>query len=140
MTRFLACLVLLFLPFAVIAQSNVIATVPISFQRGQIMVPATVNGSDSLNFLLDTGFSMTMLRPDLAEKLGLRRVGEIVVEGIAGDERAATFEGATFDLGAARYSPRRIGAMAGSRRRRDGIIGSGLFRQYVVAIDLGTKQ
>jgi hypothetical protein len=81
-----------------------------------------------------------MLRPDIAEKLQLRRVGEITVQGIAGEERVATYEGAVFDIGGATFSPRRIGGMAGTRRKRDGIIGSGLFRQYVVEMDVASNR
>jgi hypothetical protein len=121
------------------AETNVVATVPITLQRGQIMVQARVNDSAPLSFMLDTGFSMTMLRPDLAERLKLTRVGQITVEGIAGEERAATYEGAVFDIGGAAYAPRRVGAMASARRRRDGIIGSGLFRQYVLCVDVAAK-
>ena len=117
------------------AATNAVATVPITFRGAQVMLPASVNGSDRLIFMLDTGFSMTMIRPDLAGALNLRRVGEITVVGIAGEDKASTFEGAIFDIGGARYSTRRLGAMQPTRRRRDGIIGSGLFRQYVVAID-----
>ncbi len=121
------------------ADSNIIATVPITLQRGQIMVPAQVNDSEPLSFMLDTGFSMTMLRPELAAKLKLTRVGEITVEGIAGEERTGTYEGAVFNMGGAAYAPRRVGGMTSTRRRRDGIIGSGLFRQYVLCVDVGAK-
>jgi len=117
-----------------------LATIPITFARGQIMLPARVNGSEPLSFLLDTGFSMTMLRPDLAQTLQLRRAGEITVEGIAGEERAPTYDGAVFDIGGARYAPWLVGAMQGTRRRRDGIIGSGLFRQYVIVVDIAARQ
>ena len=107
------------------------------------MVPATLNGSNGLSFMLDTGFSMTMIHPDLPEPLKLQRVGEITIIGIAGDEKAPTYEGAVFEIGGAKYAPRRLAALtsdANRRRRRDGIIGSGLFRQYVVEIDFARKQ
>lgn len=104
------------------------------------MIQARVNESEPLTFLLDTGYSMTMLKRDLAESLQLRRVGEIIVEGIAGEERAPTYSGAVLDVGGARYSAYRVGAMPATRRRRDGIIGSGLFRQYVVLVDAPEKR
>lgn len=121
------------------AESNVIAVIPITQQRSQIMVPARVNGSEPLSFMLDTGFSMTMLRRELADRFQLPRVGEITVQGIAGEERAPMFEGARFDVGGAEYAPRRVGAMPATRRKRDGIIGAGLFRQYVLRVDLAHK-
>jgi predicted aspartyl protease len=121
------------------AESNVIAVIPITQQRSQIMVPVRVNGSEPLAFMLDTGFSMTMLRRELAEKFELPRTGEITVQGIAGEERAPTYERARFDLGGAAYAPRRVGAMPATRRKRDGILGAGLFRQYVLRVDLAEK-
>jgi predicted aspartyl protease len=120
-----------------------LTTVPVVTARDRIMVPVSVNGSNGLSFMLDTGFSSTMIHPDLPGPLNLRRVGEIDIIGIAGEEKAPTYEGAVFDIGGARYAPRRVAALtsdAGRRRRRDGIIGSGLFRQYVVEIDFARKQ
>jgi hypothetical protein len=105
-----------------------------------MMITARVNDTGPHSFLLDTGYSMTMLRRDLAETLRLRRAGEITVEGIAGEERAPTYEGAVFDIGGAHYTAYRVGAMPATRRRRDGIIGSGLFRQYVVVTDTADRQ
>ncbi len=106
------------------------------------MVPVSLNGTNKLSFLLDTGYTMTMVHPELVEMLQLRRAGEITINGIAGEERAPTYEGAAFELGAAKYSPRRVGAARDgvSRRRRDGILGSGVFRQFVVAIDFQRAQ
>ena len=119
-----------------------LATIPINTARDRVMVPLTLNGSNGLSFKLDTGFSMTMIHPELAASLNLRRAGEITIMGIAGEERAPTYEGTVIELGGAKYEPRRVAALAldGSRRRRDGILGSGLFRQFVVEIDFGGKR
>lgn len=117
--------------------------VPINTARDRIMVPATLNGTGGLSFMLDSGFSMTMVHPELPEQLKLRRAGEITIIGIAGDEKAPTFEGAVFDVGGQKYQPRRVGSLtsdANRRRRRDGILGSGLFRQFVVELDFARKQ
>jgi predicted aspartyl protease len=120
-----------------------VARISISTARDRVMVPVSLNGSNSFSFMLDTGFSMTMVHPELAEPLKLRRVGEITVEGIAGEEKAPTYEGAVFKIGDATYEPRRVAALASDgnrRRRRDGILGSGVFRQFVVEIDLARKR
>jgi predicted aspartyl protease len=93
--------------------------------------------------MLDTGFTMTMIHPSLAEALQLRSNGEITIAGIAGDERAPTYEGAVFEIGDVKYEPRRVATLSSDsnrRRRRDGIIGSGLFRQFVVEIDFARKE
>lgn len=111
---------------------------PIEFRRGSLFVPANVNGSNLLSFKLDTGFGVTTIHPDLVGKLQLKRAGSITIVGIAGEERADTYEGATFDFRGSIYSPRRVTVLpseAQSRRRRDGILGAGFFRRFVVEID-----
>ena len=118
-----------------------LVTIPINTARDRVMVPLTLNGSN-VALKLDTGFSMTMLHPDLAAALGLRRAGEITIMGIAGEERSPTYEGATLDLGGVKYEPRRVAALSPNATRRpiNGILGSGLFRQFVVEIDFPGKQ
>lgn len=134
------CLMGTFLACAEEPSARPVASVPLTLNHRLVMVPARVNDSGPYSFLLDTGYTMTMLRRDVAEKLGLARAGSVIVQGIAGETREPTFSGAMIDFGGAPFNPRRIGAMPDSRRRRDGIIGSGLFRQYVVAIDPAAKK
>ena len=139
---FLLALELVGFVFTARPTNNPIAVLPIAVGRDRVMVPVSLNGTDNLSFLLDTGYTMTMVHPELVEMLQLRRSGEVTISGIAGEERAPTYEGAVFQLGDAKYSPRRVGAARDgvSRRRRDGILGSSLFRQFVVAIDFQRAQ
>lgn len=113
--------------------------VPIEFRQGSLYVRAQVNGSNSLSFKLDTGFGVTTVHPDLVEKLQLRRVGNMTIMGIAGDERAETYSGANFDFGGMTYAPRRITVIPSDgqkrRRGRDGVLGVGFFRRFVVEIN-----
>ena len=113
--------------------------VPFEIRRGHIMVPARVNRSASLSLLLDTGYSMTMLDSDHAAAFSLRRVGRITIVGIAGEEPANVFEGPSFDFSGATWQPRRVASFPADRetrsRRRDGILGSGFFKRFVVEID-----
>lgn len=119
-------------------------SLPFEFVSGRILVPIRVNGSDPLSLMLDTGYSINMLSGEVADKLGLKRAGQITMVGIAGEEKADLFEGATYDLPGATYSPRRVAALpAGYQRRwrkRDGILGAGFFRRFVVEIDPATKK
>lgn len=112
--------------------------IPFKFRRGHIMIPARVNGSAPLSFVLDTGYGITMLNPDNAETLQLRRVGQMTIDGIAGEETAAVFAGATFDFAGAIYAPPRVAALPSDRERRaryrDGVLGHGFFRRFVVEI------
>ena len=112
--------------------------ISIESAHGRIMIPAKVNGSKPLSFLIDTGFGINTIHPDLVEALGLKRAGQVTIRGIAGEEKAPTYGGMVFDLGGALYSPRRVASLpseAQTRRRRDGILGAGFFRRFVVEID-----
>jgi len=107
------------------------------------MVPVRVDGSNSLSLLLDTGYGITMLHPDHVEAFGLKRTGRITIVGIAGEEPAGVFEGPTFDFSGTTWKPRRVAALSSDNqsrsRRRDGILGSGFFRRFVVEIDSVSK-
>ena len=119
-------------------------TLPITFSHGHIMVPARVDDSGPLSFMLDSGYSLTMLHPAHASDFNLRRTGGITIVGIAGEERADVFAGPAFDFGGAIWTPRRVAAYpptsAQARRKRDGILGSGFFKRFVVVIDPGKKE
>ena len=118
--------------------------VPFEFVSGRILVSARVNHSPPASVMIDTGYSVNMLSRELVDSLELKRAGRITIIGIAGEERADTFEGATFDLAGARYSPPRIAALPASFqshwRKRDGVLGAGFFRRFVVEIDPRAKQ
>jgi hypothetical protein len=102
------------------------------------MVPARVNGSQPLSLLLDSGYTIPTLHPAVMDTFGLEPSGSVRINGIAGEERAPTYRGLVFDFGGATYSPFRVAAVPSERdqrRRRDGIIGSGFFRRFVVEFD-----
>lgn len=107
------------------------------------MVPTTLHGTNKLSLLLDTGYGMTMLHPDVVTTANLtdtRRTVTIV--GIAGEEQARVYDGPVFAFGSANWNPRRIAALSDGEsrsRRRDGVLGSGFFRHFVVRLDPKTK-
>lgn len=118
--------------------------VPFELRRGHVMVPATVHGTNKLSLLLDTGYGMTMLHPAVVTAAELPRAGrDVTIVGIAGEERASSFDGPEFEFGGVTWKPRRIAALpdeSGSRsRRRDGVLGSGFFRRFVVRVDSKLK-
>jgi hypothetical protein len=75
------------------------------FRRGHILVPARVNGSPELSFVLDTGYGVTTINPEHADEWQLQRVGQMTIDGIAGEETAAVYTGVTFDFAGASYAP-----------------------------------
>jgi predicted aspartyl protease len=106
------------------------------------MVPVRV-GTNTMSFLLDTGYGMTMLRADHAAAMQLRKTGRVTIVGIAGEEPADVFEGPEFQIGEKTWKSRRVAALPedpARRRRRDGILGSGFFRRFVVEIDPVAKE
>src|SRR5439155_23790249 len=73
------------------------------------------------------------------DALQLRRAGQVTIVGIAGEEPASVFDGPRIDFGDLFWTSRRVAAFptaeAGRGRRREGILGSGFFRRFVVVID-----
>ena len=114
-------------------------SLPLEWVSGRVLVTARVNDSRPARLMLDTGYSVDMVSAELAGALELKRTGRITIVGIAGEEGADRFEGVTFNMGAASYRPRRVAALPASYqrhwRRRDGVLGAGFFRRFVVELD-----
>jgi hypothetical protein len=113
--------------------------VPFEFRRDHIMVRVKVDQSEPLLFMLDSGYGMNMISPEQATALGLNRRGKITIVGVAGEEAADMFEGPRFDFGNGfTYASRRVAALPShsrQRTRRDGILGSGFYRRFVIEVD-----
>ena len=109
-------------------------------RQGDLLIEARVNGSQPLAFKLDTGFGITTINPKRVEFLNLKHAGRMAILGIAGEEQADTYNGAAFDFGGMVYEPRRVAALPSEGRRRwrnrDGILGAGFFRRFVVELDI----
>jgi hypothetical protein len=130
-----------------VAQTNqpvALAEVPLKVRSGDLLVETRINGSEPLLLKLDSGFGVTTIHPNRVESLNLERVGHMTIVGIAGEEQADTYSKAVFDFGGATYSPRRIASLPSEARRhwrkRDGILGEGFFRRFVVEIDVGKQK
>jgi hypothetical protein len=111
---------------------------PFKHEQGHVMLGARLNGGQQISLMMDTGYGVNMLHPQLVEQLGLRRRGKVTIVGIGGEEDADMFEGAILDFGGLTYAPRRVAALPSDRersRRRDGVLGAGFFRRFVVEID-----
>ena len=128
---------------ATLAESNSVV-VPAEFRRGRVMVRARVNDSEPLLFLVDSGFTINMISAERAAALGLKKMGKITIEGIAGEERADVFEGVKFDFGGnLTYASRRIASLASQNRgfsRRDGVLGTGFYRQFTIEVDYRARK
>jgi clan AA aspartic protease (TIGR02281 family) len=62
-----------------------------SSPRGHVLVPVSIDGSEPLVFVLDTGAGRTVVTPELVEKLGLEeeRAEREVIRGIHGETENA---------------------------------------------------
>jgi hypothetical protein len=113
-------------------------TVKVRLTHNRILIPGKIN-ERPLTFLLDSACTIPTLHPDIVDQLKLQPAGSVSIVGIAGEERASTYRGVVIDLGTAQYAPHRIASIPSerseSRRRRDGVIGSGFLRQWVVEMD-----
>ena len=149
--RSLFGLLFLFVATTLTAQTNSVVplleaqtvSLPLELKRGHFVVQAQMNGTNPIWLMLDTGFSITIIDPKMAENLNLHRTGKTTIAGIAGEEQADVFEGATFDFAGAAYAPRRVAALSSERKRRarrmEGIAGAGFFRRFVVEVDARGK-
>ena len=119
--------------------TNTSWNVPIEIVRNRVRVPLAINDDpQQRSFLLDSGYGINMIHPNLVESLALRKVGRLDIVGIAGREEAGMYSGAGLKMGEAIYTPRRIASLPSDARRRrgeDGILGAGFFNRYVVEID-----
>lgn len=113
-------------------------TIKIRHSHNRVILPGKINDLP-LSFLLDSACTIPTLHPKVIDELKIEPSGTQRIVGIAGEERAPTYRGLVFDFGEAKYAPRRVASIPSerseSRRRRDGVIGSGFFRQYVVEFD-----
>lgn len=111
--------------------------------HNRFVLPGKINETP-LHFLLDSACTIPTLQPEVVEELKLESSGSVRIAGIAGEERAPTFRGIVIDMGEAKYSPRRVASIPSerseSRRRRDGVIGSSFFRQFVVEMDSRARE
>src|ERR1041385_6760435 len=77
--------------------TNAVAALPLETRRGHIYIRPLVKGAEGpVTMMVDTGFTITTLRPELAEALPLRRSGHTTILGIAGKEEAPVYDGVVF--------------------------------------------
>lgn len=117
--------------------TNLPVTIPAELRRGHLYIQAPAEGLDKpLSIMLDTGFTINTLRPELVTQLGLQRSGRTRLMGISGQEDAPVYRGITFTFGDLAYQPRRTAALPSDPgSREDGIFGASFFRRFVVEID-----
>ncbi len=122
---------------------------PIYFQLADslIYMQASLNGSQPLWMMLDTGSSVTVFDEPVSKTLGIRFLGEgnAYGPGQGSDQKLAFASHATISFAGAELGDQTVAALPlewFSRevgRSTDGFLGSNVFRNYVVEIDYANQ-
>ncbi|HSE62327.1 MAG TPA: aspartyl protease family protein, partial [Thermoanaerobaculia bacterium] len=122
-----------------------IADVPFALNGHVIFLPVSVNGSPAGSFVLDTGAQGSSLNTRTANTLRLPLGRGGTSHGAGGAVASHRLTGVTLGVGEARLEKLDLAAIelapleSNTGRPIDGILGSDLFRRYVVEIDYETK-
>ena len=131
---------------ATITAPEGVSEIPFSLQNGLVVLPLSVNGSEPLEIVLDTGMpvpGLLLYEGDSTAGLGLRldptrsaRVGGAGGAGITHEARVAMSE--TLELPGLRIDRSRVLLIPGLEEfvsSHDGILGFSLFTNFVVELD-----
>src|SRR4051812_15661907 len=67
--------------------------IPLKFSHGRMLLSAKINEIGPLTFLLDSACTIPTLHPKLMDRLKIEPSGHVLINGIAGEERAPTYRG-----------------------------------------------
>ena len=121
-------------------QGRAIAT-PIALQEDRIWVAATIGGSRPLQFLIDTGATVSLIQERLARELDMRERGRVRLVGIGGAQNFLLYVGrdVAFSSGLVQHSVV-FGAMPPELvlgREAAGVFAAGLFTGSDSDLDFG---
>lgn len=123
-----------------------VARIPFELNGNVLFLPVRVNGSAPLSFVLDTGAHGSLVNSTVAEALRLPKGRASTSHGAGGPAASTHITGVTLDVGGARLEDLTVAATPlgalenNTGRAMDGILGSNLFRRYVVEIDYETNR
>ncbi len=125
-------------PTATSASPEASKATRISFTPGKpIMVTARVNGSGSIQLMLDTGASVTVINPRVLAGLGIGVRDSLrgSVKGATGTANVLFVPVQSIEVGAARSGPLRVAAHDIEFGNGDGLLGRDFLDQFTVNID-----
>jgi predicted aspartyl protease len=125
-------------PAASSGSPEVSKTTRISFTPGKpIMVTARVNGSGSVQLMLDTGASVTVINPRILAGLGIGSRDSLrgSVKGATGNANVLFVPVQSIEVGAVRSGPLRVAAHDIEFGLGDGLLGRDFLDQFTVTID-----
>jgi hypothetical protein len=123
------------------ALADPVATIPFHLNGTAIVLPVQIEHSDTLWFVLDTGAASGSVNLPRAEQLGLGFGGRSTAEGAAGAVESRQLKAYDVRLGSITLHTEHgsafpyVGLAPRMGHIMDGIVGSELFRRYVVEVD-----
>jgi hypothetical protein len=123
-----------------------ITRIPFELNGNSIFLQVRVNTSRLLWFALDTGAYGSVINKPVLQTLGLKTDRGGVTTGAGGRVESALLSGVNIDVGGAPLRDLNIVALDltllenSSGHAMDGILGSELFRRYVVELDYDAKE
>jgi len=134
---------------AVSAQATTTFTETVDFTsspRGHVLVPVSINGSDPLIFVLDTGAGKTLVTPGTVEKLNLEKVpGEVSsIFGTHGKTASPVVELQSIAVGKVNVVDVQaivldLDHITRGNWRADGVLGMDFLRQFDLRLDFGSN-
>ena len=125
-------------PAATSGSPEVSKATRIAFTPGKpIMVTARVNGSGSVQLMLDTGASVTVINPRVLAGLGIGVQDSLrgSVKGATGTANVLFVSVQSIEVGTARSGPLRVAAHDIEFGNGDGLLGRDFLDQFTVNID-----
>lgn len=118
-----------------------------SSPRGHVLVPVSIDGSESLVFVLDTGAGKTVVTPKLVVKLGLEeeRAEREVIRGIHGETENAVVNVQSIAVGELHVADIQaivlnLDHITHGNWHVDGILGMDFLSQFDVRLDFGANR
>jgi len=122
--------------------------IPFQLKRNVVIIPTQINGSDTLDLILDTGMGFDgvyLFKSRLLSSIDTSNVIEVRVPGAGSGEasKALMIEDGSVVMGESSVEHQRVIISTDSRTQNfpsDGIIGWTLLGHYVVSIDYDTQE
>ncbi len=116
-----------------------VVEVPFEVESGLMIIPVSVNGSQQMRYVLDTGASGAVHNETSSvDSLNLKIGGEVQVRGVGGGAATSTAkiaEGVTFNIGGIELSNGHLALLPSYRWGHSGVIGREVFASLVVEVD-----
>jgi predicted aspartyl protease len=131
--------------FGAIPKARSSYKIPFVLSNNLVILQASINGSQPLDFILDTGASTSVINDSRAKQLGLKLEAKTDAATQGGSIEASFVKGVSLRLSGFEFPRMTLAAIrlsgleAGLGRRVDGILGYEIFNRFVVEIDYASR-